>query len=51
MNVTTWLWHYFTIISGHLFANCTIIFHKTEDQAVILTFLTIQNLIWIKATT
>jgi hypothetical protein len=30
MNVSNWLWHYFTTISDHFFANYIIIFDKTE---------------------
>ena len=30
MKCTNWLWHYFTTISGHFFANYINIFHKTE---------------------
>ena len=33
---TYWLWHYFTTISGHFFANYINIFHKTEVPTNIL---------------
>ena len=36
-------------ISGHFFANCINIFHKTEVQTVILMCLTGQNLNWFKS--
>ena len=37
------------IISGHFFANCINIFHKTEVQTVILRYLVCLNLNWIKS--
>ena len=36
MKWTYWLWHYFTTISGHFFANYINIFHKTEVPTNIL---------------
>jgi hypothetical protein len=36
-------------ISGHFFANYIDVFHKTEDQTVILRCLTCLNLNWIKS--
>ena len=36
-------------ISGHFFANCINIFHKTEVQTVILMCLMGQNLNWFKS--
>jgi hypothetical protein len=39
----------FTTISGHSFANCISIFHKTEVQTIILRSLTGLNLNWLKS--
>ena len=36
-------------ISGHFFASCMFIFHKTEIQMVILRCLTVLNLNWLKS--
>ena len=44
-NIATDKWSFY-IISGHLFANCVLIFHKTEVQTVILRGLTSLNLNW-----
>ena len=39
---------HFTTISGHFFANCMFIFHKTEVQMVILRCLTGLHLDWFR---
>ena len=39
---------HFTTISGHFFANCMFIFHKTKVQTVILRCLMGLNLDWFK---
>ena len=39
---------FFTTISGHFFANCTVIFCKTEVQLVILRYLTGLHLDWFR---
>ena len=39
---------YFTTISGHFFANCIFIFHKTEVQMVILMCLSGLKSDWFK---
>ena len=39
----------FMTISGHFFANCMFIFHKTEVQTVILKCLTSLNPNWYKS--
>ena len=36
-------------MSGHFFANCMLIFHKTEVQTVILMCLMGLNSIWFKS--
>ena len=36
-------------VSGHFFAICTFIFHKTEVQTVSLRCLTVLNLNWLKS--
>ena len=38
----------FTTISGHFFANCMSIFHKTEVQTVILVYFTDLKSDWFK---
>ena len=40
---------HFRTISGHFLANYTVVFHKTEDQTVILSCLTCLNSNWIKS--
>ena len=39
---------FFTTTSGHFFANCMVIFHKTEVQTVILRCLTGLHLYWFR---